>query len=100
MGLPVVATLVPGCVDAVQDGVTGILVAPHDHAALAEAIRKYLNDPDLRSKHGRAGRERVLRDFQQEAIWEAMYQEYARLLAERRLLAPEPRSSAARNPML
>ena len=80
MELPVVATSVPGCIDSVQDGVTGTLVPPRDAQALAQAIRMYINDPKLRRKHGRAGRERVLRDFQPEAIWEALYQEYCRLL--------------------
>lgn len=82
MGLPVVSTQVPGCVDAVQDGVTGLLVPAQDADALASAIQRYLGDPDLREAHGRAGRERVLRDFRREAIWEALYDEYLRLMSE------------------
>jgi glycosyltransferase involved in cell wall biosynthesis len=83
MELPVVATEVPGCVDAVQDSVTGTLVPPRDAAALTEAIRLYLLDPELRRRHGRAGRERVLREFRQEDIWEELYAEYTRLLQMR-----------------
>jgi glycosyltransferase involved in cell wall biosynthesis len=83
MELPVVATEVPGCVDAVQDSVTGTLVPPRDAAALTEAIRLYLLDPQLRRRHGRAGRERVLREFRQEDIWEELYAEYTRLLQMR-----------------
>ncbi|WP_276522370.1 glycosyltransferase family 4 protein [Kallotenue papyrolyticum] len=90
MAVPVVATRIPGCIDAVQDGVTGTLVPVGDVAALAEAIRSYILDPDLRRQHGRAGRERVLREFQQEAIWEATLQEYLRLLRRRGLPLPEP----------
>jgi glycosyltransferase involved in cell wall biosynthesis len=82
MELPVVATRVAGCVDAVQDGVTGTLVPARDAAALTTAVRHYLADPELRRKHGRAGRERVLREFRPEAIWEALYGEYVRLLQE------------------
>lgn len=80
MELPVVATRIPGCVDAVDDGVTATLVAARDAEALADALRMYLRDPELRRKHGRAGRERVLAKFKQEAIWDAFYQEYQRLL--------------------
>lgn len=80
MEVPVVATRVTGCVDAVADEVTGVLVPPRDSAALAEAIRRYLLDPQLRKRHGKAARERVLRDFQPEQIWEALYQEYVMLL--------------------
>jgi glycosyltransferase involved in cell wall biosynthesis len=80
MELPVVATRIPGCTDAVQDGVTGTLVPVRDGPALAEACRRYLRDPELRRQHGVAGRRRVLRDFRPEALWKATFQEYVRLL--------------------
>ncbi|MBN1877737.1 MAG: glycosyltransferase family 4 protein [Anaerolineae bacterium] len=91
MELPVVATAVPGCVDAVVDGITGTLVSPHNPEALASAITRYLDNPNLRRRHGQAGRERVLRDFRPEDIWEATYQEYTRLLQEKGLPLPTPR---------
>lgn len=80
MSLPVVATRIPGCVDAVEDGVTGTLVPVRDADELAFAIHQYLEDPAMRLNHGVAGRARVLREFRQEVIWEAMYEEYSRLL--------------------
>jgi glycosyltransferase involved in cell wall biosynthesis len=80
MALPIVATSVPGCVDAIQDGTTGILVAPRDARALADALQRYLSDPRLRAKHGEAGRRRVLAEFRREAIWEAIAAEYRSLL--------------------
>jgi lipopolysaccharide/colanic/teichoic acid biosynthesis glycosyltransferase len=83
MELPVVATNVPGCIDAVEDGKTGILVPPRDHVSLAGAIRLYLNDPTLRLAQGKAGRERVLRDFRPEVIWKAIYDQYDELLRGR-----------------
>jgi glycosyltransferase involved in cell wall biosynthesis len=79
MELPVVATSVPGCVDAVRHGVTGTLVPPYDAEALATAIRAYLDDPALRRRHGEAARRRVLRDFRPGDMWEAVYEEYTRL---------------------
>lgn len=88
MGLPVVATRIPGCVDAVQDGVTGTLVPPTDTNGLTRALARYLSDPALRRRHGAAARERVRREFRQVLIWEALYCEYARLLQERGLPAP------------
>lgn len=83
MSLPVVATRVPGCVDAVVDGVTGTLVPPRDAPALAGAIAAYLGDVEVRRAHGRAGRDRVLREFRQEALWEALFRHYESVLAER-----------------
>jgi glycosyltransferase involved in cell wall biosynthesis len=88
MCLPIVASNIPGNSDAVVDGVTGTLVPVHDPVALAEAIAKYLSDPQLRISHGLAGRERVLRDFKPEDIWEATYQQYVRLLAQRGIVVP------------
>jgi glycosyltransferase involved in cell wall biosynthesis len=90
MRLPVVATRITGCVDAVLDGATGTLVPPRDAAALTAAVAAYLNDPSLRRGHGAAGRDRVLRQFQPQAIWEALYRQYVRLLEEKGLAVPAP----------
>ncbi len=96
MGLPVVATRIPGCADAVDDGRTGVLVPPRDAPSLAAALLRYLRDPELRRAHGRAGRERVLRDFRPEAVWAALHDEYAALLRGRRVRgAVAPRPAAA-----
>lgn len=93
MSLPVVATDVPGCVDAVQDGVTGTLVPARNADALTKAIEMYLNDSELRTQHGSAGRKRVLRDFQPEMIWEALYDEYLCLLQETCILGKEAKDA-------
>jgi lipopolysaccharide/colanic/teichoic acid biosynthesis glycosyltransferase/glycosyltransferase involved in cell wall biosynthesis len=84
MERPVVATAVTGCVDAVVDGETGTLVPPRDSEALTRALRAYLLDPDLRRSHGKAGRERVLREFRPERLWLHTAWEYDALLGDRR----------------
>jgi glycosyltransferase involved in cell wall biosynthesis len=58
-GRPVVATAVGGLVDAVEDGVTGLLVPPADVKALRAAIERLLDDPELRARLGAAARERA-----------------------------------------
>lgn len=83
MERPVVATRVPGCVDAVLDGETGLLVPVRDVAALTAAICTYVGDPDLRRRHGANARDRALRDFDPGALREALFGEYLRLLGER-----------------
>jgi glycosyltransferase involved in cell wall biosynthesis len=93
MGLPVVATRVSGCVDAVEDGVTGVLVAAREVPQLEAALQAYLSDASLRERHGAAGRERVRRSFRQQVIWSSLFGEYARLLAERGLAAPDAAST-------
>jgi glycosyltransferase involved in cell wall biosynthesis len=80
MQLPIVATCVDGCVEAVVDGVTGILVPPKDSATLAEAVRLLLINPGMRQQFGQAGRERVLCDFVPEKIWQSLLENYYELL--------------------
>lgn len=78
-GLPVIATAVGGTPEVVLDGVTGLLVPPRDPHALAEAITRLLDLPDLRRRMGQAGRKRVERHFsieetvrQTEALYETL----------------------------
>ncbi|CAN5909905.1 glycosyltransferase family 4 protein [soil metagenome] len=80
MRLPVVTTQVPGCVDAVVDGLTGTLVPARDASALARALDAYLDDPALRARHGNAGRARVEASYRRERIWEALAGVYDELL--------------------
>ena len=62
-GRPVVATAVGGLVDAVEDGVTGLLVPPGDTAALRAAVERLLGDPALRARLGAAAREKAQREL-------------------------------------
>lgn len=66
-GRPVVGGRSGGVMEAVEDGVTGLLVDPQDAGALAEALRKLLRDPALCRRMGEAGR---LRAERLEAVWE------------------------------
>lgn len=81
MRVPIVATRVPGCVDAVVDGVTGTLVPPRDEAALGAAISCYLASPSLRRRHGDAGRDHVVSHFRRERLWQALAEVYEGELA-------------------
>jgi glycosyltransferase involved in cell wall biosynthesis len=62
-GKPVVATRNGGLSEVVAHGVTGLLVEPGNEDELAKALVRYQQDPELRRKHGRAGRERCERLF-------------------------------------
>jgi glycosyltransferase involved in cell wall biosynthesis len=82
MALPVVATEIAGCIDAVEHGKTGMLVPPRDPDALGAALATYLDDPGLRQAHGTAARARVRVLFRPDALWEALHGVYRELLAE------------------
>jgi glycosyltransferase involved in cell wall biosynthesis len=55
-GRPVVASAVGGLLDAVEDGVTGVLVPPRDPTALRAALERLLRDDELRRRLGHAAR--------------------------------------------
>ena len=59
IGRPVVATAVGGTPDAVEHGVTGLLVPRQDPEALAKAVIELLLDPERRERMGRAAAERA-----------------------------------------
>jgi glycosyltransferase involved in cell wall biosynthesis len=61
--VPVVATRIAGVPELVQDGVTGCLVTPGRADELAAALSNLLRDPAARDTMRRAGRMRVVEDF-------------------------------------
>ena len=78
---PVICTDLPSGVPWVnQHGVTGLVVAPGDAAALASAMQTLVDDGALRARMGAAGRARVEADFSVRRLIEqttALYQTVA-----------------------
>jgi glycosyltransferase involved in cell wall biosynthesis len=77
-GLPLIATDVPGCRDALRPGVSGLLVPAKDSAALASAILRLVDDADLRKQMGEAARSDVASRFSTASVVNAtmaVYQE-------------------------
>jgi glycosyltransferase involved in cell wall biosynthesis len=84
-GVPLVATTggaLPEVVGA--DGETGLLVTPDDPEALASAIRRVLDDPELAARLGQGGRQRVLGRFTWEATARGTAEQYRMVLDEHR----------------
>jgi colanic acid/amylovoran biosynthesis glycosyltransferase len=63
LGVPVLTTRVMGIPELVEDGVSGLLVAPGSAAELAAALERLILDPGLRDALGRAARDRVDAEF-------------------------------------
>jgi len=63
LGKPVIATRVNGIEEVVEDGVIGVLVPPGDSDALAQAVLGLMDDSERRARLGKAGAERVRREF-------------------------------------
>ena len=76
MARPVIASRVPGCCDIVKDGETGQLVPVRDVEAIANAMKKYIADPELGRRHGRQARDLVLAEYSPQDMWVAVAREY------------------------
>ena len=71
-GLACLSTEVGGVPELIEDGVNGRLVPPDDPGALADALGTLIGDPDRRRAFGRAGQQRVARDFDSAASLDAL----------------------------
>lgn len=82
--LPVVATRVGGLAELVEDGANGLLVAPEDPAALAEALGRLAGDAGLRARMGAEGRRLAVGRFDLGVAARKHEVLYERLLTEAR----------------
>ena len=60
---PIVATDIGGMREIINDGVSGFLVPPDDSGALADALGRLVESPELRARIGRGGREAFAQSF-------------------------------------
>src|SRR5581483_4556870 len=86
---PIVATRAGGIPEVVEDGVTGLLVEPRDHAAMAEAIVTLVNDSPRRQTMGNAGFSRVNEKFTVERMIAGTAAVYARVAGTRHVTDTE-----------
>ena len=82
-GLPVISTRVGGIPEQIDDGVTGYLVEPDDVDGLAEAIGKLASDPAHREAFGRAGTEKLEREFSSAGVARRLIELYERTASGR-----------------
>lgn len=82
--LPVVATSVGGVPEIVDNDITGILIRPQDPLALANAIKRLIQNPVLAREMGRCAYERVRRQFTLEAQTAALTEIYELVTVEKR----------------
>lgn len=70
MGKPLITTDAIGCREVVDEGVNGLLVPVKDAPALAQAIVRMIEDPAMRERMGKAGREKMEREFDERIVLE------------------------------
>jgi glycosyltransferase involved in cell wall biosynthesis len=78
-GTPIVATTAGGMPEVVENGMTGMLVRPRDHEAMADAIVALLTDEPARRAMGAAGQARVRERFSAERMVQDTLEVYRRV---------------------
>ncbi len=79
-GLPVITTRHSGLPEQVIDGYNGFLVPEGDFKALADAIVRIIEHPELWAEMGRNGREHVLKNYNFETVINKQAEIYSKLL--------------------
>lgn len=80
LALPVITSDAYGVVDASVEGVTGLRVPVGDAQALHDAMKTLYLDPDMRTRFGAAGRQRILSDFPYQVVINAWLEFYHSIL--------------------
>jgi len=81
MGVPIVSTRVPGVVNSIQDGVTGLLVPAGESAPFADAVERLIDDAALRTALGSAAAEFVRARFSEQRVNQLWISEYRELVS-------------------
>jgi glycosyltransferase involved in cell wall biosynthesis len=75
-GLPIITTNVAAIPELITDGENGLLVPPANSPALAEALSKLIENPELRKKMGEMGHKRVAKSY----YWEQSFLKFVSLV--------------------
>ena len=62
-GRAIITTDAPGCGTTITEGVSGLVVPVGDARALADAMSRFVDEPELAAQMGKAAREEVLRTY-------------------------------------
>ena len=79
-GLPVIASRIGAIPEIVEDGRTGLLFEPGNAYDLAEKMKLLWNNPELCRQMGRAGKEKVLREYSENVYYERLMGVYMKAM--------------------
>jgi glycosyltransferase involved in cell wall biosynthesis len=91
-GLPVVSTRTGAIPEYLEDGEQGFLVEPGDADGLMQALRRLIDDPELRARMGASARQRAQR-YDWQILWKDLDHVYRCALSTN--VAAQPRSRSA-----
>ncbi|NBC57063.1 MAG: glycosyltransferase [Bacteroidetes bacterium] len=80
MNLPSIVTDINGCNEIIEDGKNGLIIPPKNSDALQQAMFKLMEDQNLFQELKRNARDMITSRYEQKLVWEALLEEYKRLL--------------------
>lgn len=81
LGVPSVGTKIPGLVDSIVDGETGLLVEKKNSTELTKALCQIIDDEELRLRLGENARKRAVEKFNFDRMTDLQWEEYKKLLS-------------------
>lgn len=85
MGLPSIVTDINGCNEIIVEGKNGIIIPPKDANTLETAMRRFLEKPEYVAQLAKNARRMITDRYEQLAVWDALLEEYKRLLKEKEI---------------
>ena len=79
-GKPSISSNIGGLPDVVEDGKTGLIFEPKNVEQLKECILKYWNNRDLAIEHGKAAREKTLKEYNEDLYFEKLIKIYEEVI--------------------
>ena len=79
MGLASIVTDINGCNEIIENGVNGIIIPPKNENALFEAMEYMINHPEERNNMANSSRSKIVNNYQQSIVWNALLKEYQNL---------------------
>lgn len=79
MGLASIVTDINGCNEIVENGKNGIIIPPKDEDALLTAMKFMINNPEDRANMANSARPKIVNNYQQKIVWNALLNEYQNL---------------------
>jgi len=83
MGLPSIVTDITGCNEIIVEGENGTIIPPKDALALEAAMRRFLEEPEYVAQLAKNARPMITSRYEQQIFWDALLEEYQRLLKEK-----------------
>lgn len=79
MGIASIVTDINGCNEIIENGVNGLIIPPKNEQALLKAMEFMINNPEERIRMANSSRSKIINNYQQRIVWNALLNEYQNL---------------------